>query len=103
MKVWTKEEAASFLKTVANHKYYAFFYLGLKTGARLGELLALRWEDIDFEHSLIRIKHTAANISRKIVSERPGYSSAQITLNRYSHILPNTQSEAVKAIKNIGF
>lgn len=35
-KVWTKEEAAAFLKTASGHKYYTFFYLALKTGARLG-------------------------------------------------------------------
>ncbi|HAG08371.1 MAG TPA: site-specific integrase [Desulfotomaculum sp.] len=202
MKVWTKEEAAAFLKATADHKYYVLFYLALKTGARLGELLALQWENIDLERKTVQVKHSVANISRetvlqspktrsalrnipideatvnvlknhkkltteralklgfgrvswvfwssrtgrplylfsasrifriavgksgvpmirfhdlrhthttflleanvhpKIISERLGHSSVQITLDRYSHILPNMQGEAVKATKNLGF
>jgi integrase len=39
--------------------------LGMATGARLGELLALRWADVDLEAGTVRIGH-----SRRIVNGR---------------------------------
>ncbi len=37
--------------------YRALFVLAALTGARMGEILALKWENIDFESRALRIKH----------------------------------------------
>lgn len=42
----------------ANVNIYPFLLLCLHTGARLGELLALEWNDIDREHNTIAINKT---------------------------------------------
>jgi integrase len=46
----TREQAHLFLETVKAHwpKWYGFFLCALRTGLRLGELLAPQWGDIDF-------------------------------------------------------
>ena len=36
--------------------------LSLYTGMRIGEICALRWEDIDFSNNIIYVKHTIARI-----------------------------------------
>jgi integrase len=48
--VWTPAEADRFLETVRARRpqYYAFFFVALRTGLRLGELLDLQW-DLDFK------------------------------------------------------
>jgi integrase len=48
--VWTPTEADRFLETVRLRRppYYAFFFVALRTGLRLGELLELQW-DLDFK------------------------------------------------------
>jgi integrase len=48
--VLTPAEADRFLATVAARRpeYYAFFFVALRTGLRVGELVELRW-DLDFE------------------------------------------------------
>jgi integrase len=54
--------------------------------------------------SLHKLRHShashllAANVHPKIVQERLGHSSIAITLDIYSHLMPNTQSEAAAAI-----
>ena len=39
------------------HQYYAVFTTMLWTGMRVGEVLGLRWEDIDFENNEINVNH----------------------------------------------
>lgn len=41
--------------------YYPLVLTGFRTGLRIGELIALQWGDIDFEHRLI---HVTRNITR---------------------------------------
>ena len=53
------------------------------------------------------LRHTAATllltkgVHPKIVQELLGHSSISITLDTYSHVLPNMQGEAVKAMEDI--
>ena len=53
----TKDEARTFLELVAEHypRYYPLFLCALRTGLRLGELLALEWGDIDFLRDFIEV------------------------------------------------
>src|SRR5690606_15800566 len=48
MKVWTDEEVNRFLQAAKGSKFYPTFYLAITTGMRMGELLGLKWADIDF-------------------------------------------------------
>jgi integrase len=51
----TKEEAAALLRAVPL-KDYAKVLFALKTGARLGEQMAIRWEDIDLVRRKVHIR-----------------------------------------------
>ncbi len=46
MRVWSAQEVQLFLATAQDERFYPLYRLALKTGARRGELLALRWRDI---------------------------------------------------------
>lgn len=48
MQIWNEDEISQFLDAAKNTPYYALFYTALFTGMRRSELLALRWQDIDF-------------------------------------------------------
>lgn len=64
--VWTPAEIARFLdaaRTAQRPIYYPFFVTALFTGARVGELLALQWQDVEGDHIHIRrtwTRHTAS-------------------------------------------
>lgn len=40
-------------------------------------------------------------VNPKIVSERLGHASVEITLNRYSHVLESMQQPAVQAMEKL--
>lgn len=55
---WTSEEVQRFLAAVADHRWYALYVLAVSTGARQGELLGLRWEDVDLERGQVSFVRT---------------------------------------------
>ena len=55
----TPDEAKILLERVVNPRARTFLLLCLHTGARRGEALALRYEDIDFDKKIIHIRHNA--------------------------------------------
>lgn len=49
-------ETTKFLDAIKGHKYESLFFVDLFTGLRLGEILGLRWEDVDFESGTITVR-----------------------------------------------
>lgn len=62
-KAWTIEECLRFLRVAEGDRLFALWYLLLATGARIGELLALRWDDIDWAGSRLRFDETLVRAS----------------------------------------
>ena len=54
----TEEQMKKLLKTAKGGRLEALLTLALTTGMRRGELLALHWEDIDFEERSLWVRHT---------------------------------------------
>jgi integrase len=52
---WSLEEAQQVLAVTQGTKFDLFARIGILLGARRGEILALRWSDIDFEKGFISI------------------------------------------------
>lgn len=56
--VFTVESQMKFLAVLAKERLRASFILALGTGVREGELLALRWQDVDLKAGTIRIEQS---------------------------------------------
>ncbi|RJP38991.1 MAG: site-specific integrase [Desulfobacteraceae bacterium] len=54
-------EIKSFLGAVLDQKYKTFFKLAIMTGCRQGELIGLKWSDIDWKNSQVAINRTFNN------------------------------------------
>jgi integrase len=52
------EEVGTFRKAIARHRFEALFLTALGTGLRQGELLALRWSDVDLAAGTLTVRHT---------------------------------------------
>ena len=56
----------------------------------------------DLRHSCATVL-LAAGENPKVVSERLGHASIVLTLDTYSHVLPDMQQEAARKLENILF
>ena len=54
----SEAEAHTFLDAVRGDRLEALYRLALATGPREGELLALRWSDVDLDRGVVRIRRT---------------------------------------------
>ena len=54
----TEEEQEMFLDVAKEYYHYDIFCANLSMGARIGEILGLKWSDIDFENKTIHIQRT---------------------------------------------
>src|SRR6476646_4825505 len=52
----TAAQARAFLEACRSERLYALFVLALATGMRQGELLALRWQDVDLAHGTLQVR-----------------------------------------------
>ncbi len=91
MKALTMEQQKNFLhfleQDTAWKRYHSVFQVMLGTGMRVGELIGLRWQDVDFEKRLININHAITIVK----AEKNGKK-------RYLHVsLPKTAA----GIRNI--
>lgn len=58
--VWTLDEAKGFLKVCEAENCLVLFLLALFTGMRRGEILALRWNNVDLEKGVIHVAEALA-------------------------------------------
>ncbi len=58
MRPLSPPEARRFLETLADHPLEPLFVLAITTGMRQGELLGLRWRDVDWHARRIGVHHT---------------------------------------------
>jgi integrase len=59
----TGDEARRLLETAKGHRLEALLTVAIATGMRRGELLALRWRDIDFHDGSLQIRRTVNRIA----------------------------------------
>lgn len=59
MQTWDEDDVNRFLENAKDSPYYALFYTALFTGMRRSELLALRWQDVDFIYSQIYVSRSS--------------------------------------------
>ncbi|MEO0140921.1 MAG: site-specific integrase, partial [candidate division WOR-3 bacterium] len=61
------DEAQALLNACRNNLWlFAFVAIALYTGMRIGEIRALRWEDVDLERGIIRVRESKTGSARLI-------------------------------------
>jgi integrase len=59
---WAEAEARAFLAAARTHRLHALFVVALALGLRRGELLGLRWSDVDLSAGQLRVWQTLQRV-----------------------------------------
>ena len=90
--VLTKEQARRLLEVARGSRLDVLLLVALTTGMRQGELLALRWDDIDFETRMLLVRHSVTYVGGIGFVETEPKTKA----GRRKIMLPDVVIEALK-------
>lgn len=90
----TEQEQEMFLEVAKEYSHYDIFCFALSCGARIGEVLGLKWSDIDMEKKTIHIQRTLhyARLSDKEPCHFFFTTPKTETSNRKIPLLPETEA-----------
>ncbi len=71
MQTWNPAQLRSFFEGIAGHRLAAAYVLAATTGMRRGEILGLRWSDIDLKAGRLAVSHTILTVSYRITPGTP--------------------------------
>jgi integrase len=77
---WSAEEARGFLAYCRDDRLAACYLLALTTGMRRGELLGLRWADIDLDGGHLSIRQTVVSVGYEVRLSEPKTDRSRRTL-----------------------
>ncbi|WP_302326121.1 tyrosine-type recombinase/integrase [Enterocloster lavalensis] len=76
----TCDELERFLRYCREERLYALYVLEINTGMRKGELLGLKWSDVNFDKRLLSVTHNLALVAANDVeSDQPRKSELILT------------------------
>ena len=67
MQTIPEEQLQAFLAEAKATGVYEMYYIELATGLRRGELLGLKWQDIDWKNGIIKVRRQIARVDGQIV------------------------------------
>jgi integrase len=71
-----QEQVRQFLAAASGHRLEALFVLALATGMRKGELMALKWQDINFSTGTLQVRRILTHMPAKL-NGKGGYVEAE--------------------------
>lgn len=80
MKAWTRGDLSVFINSVANHRWSGAWTLLATTGMRRGEILGLRWTDVDLASGTVTIRATRIRYGNTVTSSTPKTAKGNRTI-----------------------
>jgi integrase len=71
MSTWTPEQLRDFFAGIAHHRLAAAYLLAATTGMRRGEVLGLRWADVDSTARHLHVRQTILSVNYELTYGRP--------------------------------
>jgi len=76
----TLEEVYKILEIAKGSWMYYVIYVAVNTGMRRGEILGLRWQDINFNNKFISVRQTIVKANNEIIFKEPKIKSSKRTI-----------------------
>lgn len=90
------QQIRQFLAVTRGHRQEALFILALATGMRRGELLGLKWQDIDLERGTLQVRRILTRIPGKLPGKGFEEAEPKTDKGRRSIVLPSFAVEALR-------
>jgi len=74
---WEPDDVARFLEASADDTYAPIWLVALTTGMRRGELLGLRWSDVDLTRGELQVRQSLVEVDGKPVFQEPKTASGR--------------------------
>ncbi|RMD00462.1 hypothetical protein D9O40_09880 [Clostridium autoethanogenum] len=71
---------------ILSHRNRALFILVLETGLRIGQVVALKWSDIDFENNELKVQRTFKRVSKINIENPAENKTAILAVDRINHL-----------------
>ena len=94
--VLSPEQAKKLLEVAKGSRLEALLTLALLTGMRRGELLALRWADINFEEAHLLVNHTVNRIGKRFAEQGIVENDPKTETSRRKILLPPFAIEVLR-------
>ena len=91
MQTFTPEQVRRFLEITQGDRLEALYVLAVTCGMRLGELLALRWSDLDLENGYVMVQRTV-----RFTKDTWSFTEPKTAHGRRKIILTNLACEALR-------
>ena len=75
---WEAEELAAFLRAVEGTRLEAAWRLAAMTGMRRGEVLGLRWSDVDLDGSRLAVRNAIVSVAYAVLESSPKSHQARM-------------------------
>lgn len=121
---WTPEQLRCFLGFIEGHRLEASWHVSAMTGMRRGEVLGLRWADVDLNSGRIHVRQALLSVAYEVVISTPKNHRARVvdldpgtvehlgshrerqltpafTLKQYAHVIPGMQADAAETIARL--
>lgn len=71
LRFWDATQLAEFLKRVEGDRLQAAWHLLAMTGMRRGEVLGIRWQDLDLDSGRLAVRHTITAVGYEVQESTP--------------------------------
>lgn len=78
IRFWTPKELSKFLAFARQDRWYALWHLAAMTGMRRGELLGLRWADVDLVARRVSVRQALISVAYELTFTTPKSHSARV-------------------------
>jgi integrase len=97
----TEEEARRLLESVRGDRLEALYVLALHTGMRQGEILALKWDDVDLEGGILRVRRTLTKVGKSYVTGEPKTKKSRRTIRLTTGAVDALRAHLVRQLEEM--
>lgn len=109
IKVLSSDQQKLFIEAIKGHNLEVLFLVALSTGLRLGEILGLKWSDIDFDTGTLTVNRTLQRVTKidrngnresKVIEQLPKTKNSIRAIPIPKNILIKLKDHRLKQNKN---